>query len=51
MQQKAQNNQQAMLAQQAVEAAPGIASAAKDFAQAEMLSAKAQTLTPGAGVM
>lgn len=48
MQQKEQGSQQAALAQQAVEAAPGIASAAKDFAQAQMLSAKAQTLNPGA---
>lgn len=48
MQQKAQGDQQAALAQQAVEAAPGIASAAKDFAQAQVLSAKAQTMAPGA---
>ncbi|MBK9156739.1 MAG: hypothetical protein IPM11_01185 [Micropruina sp.] len=48
MQQKRADENAGALAQQAVEAAPGIASAAKDFAQAEMLTAKAQSLNPGA---
>lgn len=46
MQQKAQGEQQQAALQQVVGAAPGIADATKKFAQAEAISAKAQSLNP-----